>query len=102
MEYQKAKKTGPWISVPQFGHWDQKGVYPDYSMDFSKIRENRKQNKKDLLRANFRNENGLIFSNKRDANSVYSPHANDSLYHQNQSPSRMKRILGYFNCCAKA
>lgn len=73
------KKNGPWLSVPQFGHWDQKGVYPDYSMDFSKIRENRKQNKKDLSRASFGNENDLIFSTKSDANE------NDHHYHQNQS-----------------
>ncbi|MCE2055205.1 hypothetical protein HAX54_042177 [Datura stramonium] len=102
MEYHKEKKTGPWLSVPQFGHWDQKGVYPDYSMDFSKIRENRKQNKKDLSRASLGNENDFIFSTKRDASSVYSAHSNDHHYHQNQSPSRMRRIFRYFNCCAKA
>ncbi|KAH0682140.1 hypothetical protein KY289_019892 [Solanum tuberosum] len=85
MEYHKEKRTGPWLSVPQFGHWDQKGVYPDYSMDFSKIRENRKQNKKDLSRASFGNENDLIFSTKSDANSVYFPNSNDHHYHQNQS-----------------
>ncbi|KAM3280994.1 hypothetical protein P3S67_028014 [Capsicum chacoense] len=101
MEYHKEKKSGPWLSVPQFGHWDQKGVYPDYSMDFSKIRENRKQNK-DISRASFGNENELIFSTKKDENSVYSPHSNHHCYHKNQSPSRMRRILRCFSCCGKA
>ncbi|KAK4371403.1 hypothetical protein RND71_010878 [Anisodus tanguticus] len=102
MEYNKEKKNGPWLSVPQFGQWDQKGVFPDYSMDFSKIRENRKQNKNDLSRASLGNENELIFSTKRDASSVYSAHSNDHHYHQNKSPTRMRRIFRYFNCCSKA
>ncbi|CAN4090052.1 unnamed protein product [Withania somnifera] len=104
MEYNKEKKTGPWLSVPQFGHWDQKGVYPDYSMDFSKIRENRKQNKKDLSRASFGNENELIFSTKKDANSVYSPHSNDQQYHKNQNPNMLAYLFShmqYFRCYCK-
>ncbi|KAL0395578.1 UNVERIFIED_CONTAM: hypothetical protein Scaly_0006200 [Sesamum calycinum] len=50
MEDRKVRNT-QWLSVPQFGDWDQKGVLPDYSMDFSKIREMRKQNKRDPSRA---------------------------------------------------
>ncbi|KAL6883597.1 hypothetical protein ACP4OV_011011 [Aristida adscensionis] len=41
-----------WMTVPAFGEWDVKnGAVPDYSMDFSKIREMRKQNKRELSRA---------------------------------------------------
>ncbi|OVA08107.1 hypothetical protein BVC80_339g29 [Macleaya cordata] len=59
MEDQR-EKNGPWLSVPQFGDWDQKGGLPDYSMDFSKIREMRKQNKRDPSRASLGNEEELI------------------------------------------
>lgn len=52
------------MSVPQFGDWDQKGPLPDYSMDFSKIREMRKQNKRELSRTSIGNEEDLISSNK--------------------------------------
>ncbi|XP_019241531.1 PREDICTED: uncharacterized protein LOC109221508 [Nicotiana attenuata] len=99
MEYSK-EKTGAWLSVPQFGNWDQKGAFPDYSMDFSKIRENRKQNKKDLSRASLGNEKELIFTTKKDVNSGYSPHSNDHHYHQNRCPTRMRKIFNYFNCCS--
>lgn len=56
------QKNAPWLSVPQFGDWDQKGQVPDYSLDFSKIRENRKQNKRDVSRASLGNEEELIAS----------------------------------------
>lgn len=47
--------------MPAFGDWDQKqdGV-PDYSIDFSKIREMRRQNKKDLSRLSVGNDDELI------------------------------------------
>lgn len=56
------QKNTPWLSVPQFGDWDQKGggTIPDYSMDFTKIREMRKQNKRDPSRASLGNEEELI------------------------------------------
>lgn len=54
------QKVAPWLSVPQFGHWDQKGQVPDYSLDFSKIREMRKQNKRDVSRASLGNEEELV------------------------------------------
>lgn len=57
------QKNSPWLSVPQFGDWDQKGgggAMPDYSMDFTKIREMRKQNKRDPSLASFGNEEELI------------------------------------------
>ncbi|KAH7520713.1 hypothetical protein FEM48_Zijuj08G0174600 [Ziziphus jujuba var. spinosa] len=83
----EAEKNAPWLSVPQFGDWDQKGQVPDYSLDFSKIREMRKQNKRDVSRASLGNEEELISSNSTTANStVHSDHHPD--YHENQhSPS---------------
>ncbi|KAL6993087.1 hypothetical protein U1Q18_011205, partial [Sarracenia purpurea var. burkii] len=93
MEDRKEKNT-PWLSVPQFGDWDQKGVTPDYSMDFSKIREMRKQNKRDVSRASLGNEEELIPSTTAAASTGHSDshdyHQNQSHphdYHQNQSPT---------------
>ncbi|KAJ8437984.1 hypothetical protein Cgig2_033717 [Carnegiea gigantea] len=55
------ERTVSWLSVPQFGDWDQKGgALPDYSLDFSKIREMRKQNKRDPSRASLGNEEDFI------------------------------------------
>ena len=41
------EKAVVWMSVPAFGEWEQHrgGAVPDYSVDFSKIRENRRRNK---------------------------------------------------------
>ncbi|XP_048334749.2 uncharacterized protein LOC107407815 isoform X1 [Ziziphus jujuba] len=98
----RKEKNAPWLSVPQFGDWDQKGQVPDYSLDFSKIREMRKQNKRDVSRASLGNEEELISSNSTTANStVHSDHHPD--YHENQhSPSTRRSIFSYFNCCVKA
>ncbi|XWS33252.1 hypothetical protein CRYUN_Cryun22dG0065500 [Craigia yunnanensis] len=56
----RKEKNAPWLSVPQFGHWDQKGLVTDYSLDFSKIREMRKQNKREVSRASLGNEEEFI------------------------------------------
>lgn len=72
------QKNAAWLSVPQFGDWDQKGVIPDYSLDFSKIREMRKQNKRDPSRASIGNEEELISSASRSSNSVNNDHHNHS------------------------
>ncbi|XP_074589320.1 uncharacterized protein LOC141845166 isoform X2 [Curcuma longa] len=50
--------TGGWMSVPAFGEWDTKNGVPDYSLDFSKIREMRKHNK-NPSRASLGNEQEL-------------------------------------------
>ncbi|XP_011100898.1 uncharacterized protein LOC105179012 [Sesamum indicum] len=98
MEDRKERNT-QWLSVPQFGDWDQKGVLPDYSMDFSKIREMRKQNKRDPSRASLGNEEELISSTRRDTNTSHSVQHN---YHQNHSPTARRSFFSYFNCCVKA
>ncbi|KAL6641193.1 hypothetical protein ACP70R_019374 [Stipagrostis hirtigluma subsp. patula] len=58
-EEQGAAAAG-WMTVPAFGEWDVKnGAVPDYSMDFSKIREMRKQNKRELSRASLGGDEDL-------------------------------------------
>ncbi|KAI3761807.1 hypothetical protein L1987_52229 [Smallanthus sonchifolius] len=108
MEHRKDEKNALWMSVPQFGEWDQKGPLPDYSLDFSKIREMKKQNKREISRASIGNEQDLISSNtvKLDliTNStapMAATHYDDDHEHHH-SPSVMRSILSYFNCCAKA
>ncbi|XP_031109408.1 uncharacterized protein LOC116013666 [Ipomoea triloba] len=101
MEGQK-EKNAPWLSVPQFGDWDQKGALPDYSLDFSKIREMRKQNKRDVSRASLGNEEELMSSKAGGANTGHSAHSDDHHYNQNQSPTRRRSIFRCFNCCVKA
>ncbi|GAB2282943.1 hypothetical protein Dimus_017477 [Dionaea muscipula] len=98
MEDQK-EKNAPWLSVPQFGDWEQKGEVPDYSVDFSKIREMRKQNKRDVSRASLGNEEELI-NPTASANAAVPCDAHRLV--QNHSPTARKRFLSYFNCCAKA
>ncbi|KAL2531465.1 putative GTP-binding protein [Abeliophyllum distichum] len=93
----------PWLSVPQFGDWDQKGSLPDYSMDFSKIREMRKQNKRDTSRASLGNEEELMPSTTRNSNAAHSDHFRDHHnYHRNHSPTGRRSIFSYFNCFVKA
>ncbi|WJX34556.1 hypothetical protein P8452_22660 [Trifolium repens] len=100
---QNKEKNGPWLSVPAFGDWDQKGPVPDYSMDFSKIREMRKQNKTNLSRASLGNEEELVANSTKtntintDNNERQHPH-----YHQTDSPVTRRSFLSYFNCCIKA
>ncbi|GLT68904.1 hypothetical protein SLA2020_410970 [Shorea laevis] len=112
MEDRKDQKNAPWLSVPQFGDWDQKGQLPDYSLDFSKIREMRKQNKKDLSRASLGNEEELIYpaattasTNTASTNTAITtaPSNYHRDYHQNHHPPTVRRsFFSYFNCCVKA
>ncbi|KAL0449098.1 UNVERIFIED_CONTAM: hypothetical protein Slati_1466200 [Sesamum latifolium] len=95
----RKEKNAPWLSVPQFGDWDQKGVLPDYSMDFSKIREMRKQNKREPSRASLGNEEELIAPTARSSATAQNDHHD---YHQNHSPTARRSIFSYFNCCVKA
>ncbi|XP_009368422.1 uncharacterized protein LOC103957923 isoform X1 [Pyrus x bretschneideri] len=95
----RKEKNAPWLSVPQFGDWDQKGQVPDYSLDFSKIREMRKQNKRDVSRASLGNEEELVASNTANVGAVH----NEPHYQQtSHSPTSRRSIFSYFNCCAKA
>ncbi|KAK2997985.1 hypothetical protein RJ639_025647 [Escallonia herrerae] len=80
-------KNAPWLSVPQFGDWDLKGQVPDYSMDFSKIREMRKQNKRDVSRASLGNEEELISSEPSKVDTGHGHDGHHHNYHQDHSPT---------------
>ncbi|KAF1888019.1 hypothetical protein Lal_00024031 [Lupinus albus] len=87
MEARK-EKNSPWLSVPQFGDWDQKGEVPDYSMDFSKIRETRKQNKTNISRASLGNEEEFINSTATSVNTAHTTqHHHPHHYDQTHSPT---------------
>ncbi|CAN8298947.1 unnamed protein product [Cochlearia groenlandica] len=117
MEEDRKEKNTPWLSVPQFGDWEQKGgegggKIPDYSMDFTKIREMRKQNKRDPSRASLGNEEELVKPPETATTPTY--HAASKLtteqhhfspghhHHQPHSPSRRRSIFSCFSCCVKA
>ncbi|CAH1421875.1 unnamed protein product [Lactuca virosa] len=102
MENRKGEKNAPWMSVPQFGDWDQKGPLPDYSMDFSKIREMRKQNKRDISRASIGNEEEFVSSNTAKLNTANNSAPHHSYDEDHHSPTVRRSILSYFNCCVKA
>ncbi|KAF8118406.1 hypothetical protein N665_0005s0169 [Sinapis alba] len=118
MEDSKENKNKPWLSVPQFGDWDQKGgTFPDYSLDFSKIREMRKQNKRDPSRVSLGNEEEdtinpfhnqpptSVGNTKPKLTAVHSDNNNaryEFSHHQPHSPATRRGIFSYFNCCAKA
>ncbi|XP_010422916.1 PREDICTED: uncharacterized protein LOC104708117 isoform X1 [Camelina sativa] len=113
MEDHRKEKNTPWLSVPQFGDWDQKGggTMPDYSMDFTKIREMRKQNKRDPSRASLGNEDELIkppdsaTSTTAKLTTIQSqnqPEFSPIHHHQPHSPSTRRSIFSCFNCCVKA
>ncbi|XP_062149346.1 uncharacterized protein LOC133857968 isoform X2 [Alnus glutinosa] len=96
------KENAAWLSVPQYGSWDHTGQVPDYSLDFSKIRENRKQNKRDVSRASLGNEEELIASSTNTSTNGSNPQI-DQPYHQSQhSPTTRRSFLSFFNCCVKA
>ncbi|CAJ1937979.1 unnamed protein product [Sphenostylis stenocarpa] len=98
----RKEKNSPWLSVPQFGDWDQKGQVPDYSLDFSKIRETRKQNKSNISRASLGNEEEFIDSTSSNGKTGLSSEHPQPHYHQTDSPTVRKSFLSYFNCCVKA
>ncbi|CAL0329998.1 unnamed protein product [Lupinus luteus] len=103
MKLQPEEKNSPWLSVPQFGDWDLKGEVPDYSLDFSKIRETRKQNKTNISRASLGNEEEFINAtatsvNTADTTQQHHPHH----YDQTHSPTTRRSFFSYFNCCVKA
>ncbi|KAJ4951103.1 hypothetical protein NE237_027935 [Protea cynaroides] len=100
----RKEKNVEWLSVPQFGDWDQKGDLPDYSMDFSKIREMRKQNKGDISRSRSGAEEGLKVNHKKENHHRYHRSSTDrvELHPHGHSPTMRKSLLSYFNCCIKA
>ncbi|MCL7048409.1 hypothetical protein MKW94_014434 [Papaver nudicaule] len=89
------EKNASYLSVPQFGDWDQKGGLPDYSMDFSKIREMRKQNKRELSRASLGNEEELTSQNTNKTEQQQHQH-HQQLHHPDSIPTVSLSFLNYF------
>lgn len=85
----RIQKNGGWLSVPQFGDWDQRGQVPDYSLDFSKIRETRKQNKTNISRASLGNEEEFVDSTTSisTTSSVSTGHSSATDHHHTHSPT---------------
>ncbi|KAG8073630.1 hypothetical protein GUJ93_ZPchr0006g44831 [Zizania palustris] len=104
-----------WMTVPAFGDWDMKnGALPDYSMDFSKIREMRKQNKKELSRTSLGGDDDLLAQQQQPqqqqpaqvkAEAKLGRPPNDhhrQLHGRDGSPTGRRTFLSYFQCCIKA
>ncbi|KAL6341769.1 hypothetical protein AAG906_038013 [Vitis piasezkii] len=87
MENRKEKNA--WMSVPQFGGWDQKtGGATNYSMIFSQARANKKQQKADI-------NNSL--GNEREL----TPRRQYPHQQQEESVMRKRKFLTYINCCIR-
>jgi len=107
---QDAAGGNGWMTVPAFGDWDMKnGALPDYSMDFSKIREMRKQNKKELSRASLGGDEDLSQAHQQQRNQPQAKAqpklgrpADDHRRQLHDSPTGGKKFLSYFQCCIKA
>ncbi|KAF2284221.1 hypothetical protein GH714_019967 [Hevea brasiliensis] len=57
---------------------------PDYSLDFSKVREMRKQNKRDVSRASLGNEEDFINPTATNAQAAHGNHHHHDHYHQSR------------------
>ncbi|KAG0480400.1 hypothetical protein HPP92_011258 [Vanilla planifolia] len=53
-------KKDEWMSVPAFGEWDMQQAVPDYSLDFSKVRQKKMQSKSDYFMISVGNEAELL------------------------------------------
>jgi len=101
-----------WMTVPAFGEWDVKnGAVPDYSMDFSKIREMRKQNKRELSRASLGGDEDLLQAQQSKAQPAAQPAKSSAAVAADDdhrrplhgdSPTGRKKFLSYFHCCIRA
>jgi len=101
-----------WMTVPAFGEWDVKnGAVPDYSMDFSKIREMRKQNKRELSRASLGGDEDLLQAQQGKAQAAALPAKSSAAVAADDdhrrplhgdSPTGRKKFLSYFHCCIRA
>ncbi|KAM0852960.1 hypothetical protein ACQ4PT_051405 [Festuca glaucescens] len=116
--HKEGQGANAWMTVPAFGDWDMKnGAMPDYSMDFSKIREMRKQNKKELSRASLGGDDDILAQHQQHhkqqqqqkpakaptkLGGTANDHRRQPLHGRDDSPTGRKRFLSYFQCCIKA
>ncbi|PKA66609.1 hypothetical protein AXF42_Ash003264 [Apostasia shenzhenica] len=85
------------LSVPAFGEWDGKIGLPDYSVDFSRIREHRRQSKS---RVSLGNEEELLFNSTTNVDHISVPLQSSRPLHQLHDSPKLsrKKIRRYFNC----
>ncbi|XP_072976505.1 uncharacterized protein [Typha angustifolia] len=76
-------KRNGWMSVPQFGGWDQKTGTPDYSLVFSQARAKRKQHKREMTRASIGAEQELMAYQR----------------YQDYRPPKRSKLSRYLSCC---
>ncbi|XVF04840.1 hypothetical protein REPUB_Repub05bG0120000 [Reevesia pubescens] len=85
------------MSVPQFGGWDQKGPEAnEYTMVFTRARENRKQQKSDVRRS-LGNEQDFIATSLRQSETRIRIQRQED----DDSVTKKKKILTYINCCIR-
>ncbi|KAI0506991.1 hypothetical protein KFK09_013109 [Dendrobium nobile] len=85
-----------WMSVPAFGDWEKLQGMPDYSMDFSKIRESRKQSKSNYSRISTGNEADLL---SHAITASASDTAAPPVSPEKQAWLGRKAFMSYFACC---
>ncbi|KAJ8493525.1 hypothetical protein OPV22_015246 [Ensete ventricosum] len=99
-------KSSGWMAVPAFGEWDMKNGVPDYSMDFTKIREMRKQNKH-TSRASLGNDDEfqlqLQLPSNSNSNNNEGEAEEEPRRRRHGSPTgKKKKLMGYLRCCTGA
>uniref|UniRef100_A0ACD5WF07 Uncharacterized protein n=1 Tax=Avena sativa TaxID=4498 RepID=A0ACD5WF07_AVESA len=115
--HKEGQGANAWMTVPAFGDWDMKnGAMPDYSMDFSKIREMRKQNKKELSRASLGGEDDILAHHNQQHHHQQKQQQQQQKpakpptklggqakdHRRDNSPTGRKTFLSYFQCCINA
>ncbi|KAI4305907.1 hypothetical protein L6164_029236 [Bauhinia variegata] len=103
------EKRAARMSVPQFGGWDQDAAgFTDYSMVFTKARENKKHQKTDIseVRKMSIEKDQEFMNGKYQKSHHHHAHAQPRAQAQAQpreDPALMgrRRVLTYINCCIK-
>ncbi|XP_020577116.1 uncharacterized protein LOC110022493 [Phalaenopsis equestris] len=92
------KDSNERLSIPTFGEWDGKVGLPDYSVDFTKIRENRRQNKS---RVSLGNEDELLHRTGVNGDQSVDALKKTLPLHQKHVKSTVERKKSsrYFSCC---
>ncbi|KAK8921055.1 hypothetical protein KSP39_PZI020244 [Platanthera zijinensis] len=102
MEKSSEMARAEWLSVPAFGEWEKQHGMPDYSLDFSKIREMRKQNKSDYSRISVGNDDELLHQPKAASAESLGGHAVPAAIRRQHTPPGRKKFRSYFVCCIGA
>ncbi|PKA56764.1 hypothetical protein AXF42_Ash002067 [Apostasia shenzhenica] len=87
------KEVNGRLSIPTFGEWDLKDGPPEYSINFSKIRENRLRNKSGV---SIGNEQDLLVSISTNGEPLQDNQPLDQ--QQNGSAEKKKKVGKFFSC----